>query len=182
MSAYTPVSYTNLANGIIGAASVSSASFAPLSKQSVIRLHANQPVNFRIDSAASASAGPTNPLISAGVSEYIRIQGHHRAISSIKDLGGTITIVTSEPDNDTHHGFEIGDLVHITNTTNFNALALSARVVASVINSTAFTCGTSGGNISEETTGDVRKGYILSQKGLDSTAGVITATEVSMQG
>ena len=182
MSAYTPVSYTNLANGIIGAASVSSASFAPLRQQSVIRLHANQPVNFRIDSAASASAGPTNPLISAGVSEYIRIQGHHRAISSIKDLGGTITIVTSEPDNDTHHGFEIGDLVHITNTTNFNALALSARVVASVINSTAFTCGTSGGNISEETTGDVRKGYILSQKGLDSTAGVITATEVSMQG
>ena len=59
MSAYTPVSYTNLANGIIGAASVSSASFAPLSKQSVIRLHANQPVNFRIDSAASATAGPT---------------------------------------------------------------------------------------------------------------------------
>ena len=182
MSAYTPVSYTNLANGIIGSASVSSASFAPLSKQSVIRLHANQPVNFRIDSAASASAGPTNPLISAGVSEYVRIQGHHRAISSIKDQGGTITIVTSEPDNDIHHGFEIGDLVHITNTTNFNALALSARVVASVINSTAFTCGTSGGNISEETTGDVRKGYILSQKGLDGTAGVITATEVSMQG
>ena len=182
MSAYTPVSYTNLANGIIGSASVSSASFAPLSKQSVIRLHANQPVNFRIDSAASATAGSTNPLISAGVSEYVRIQGHHRAISSIKDQGGTITIVTSEPDNDIHHGFEIGDLVHITNTTNFNALALSARVVASVINSTAFTCGTSGGNISEETTGDVRKGYILSQKGLDGTAGVITATEVSMQG
>ena len=182
MSAYTPVSYTNLANGIIGSASVSSASFAPLSKQSVIRLHANQPVNFRIDSAASATAGPTNPLISACVSEYVRIQGHHRAISSIKDQGGTITIVTSEPDNDIHHGFEIGDLVHITNTTNFNALALSARVVASVINSTAFTCGTSGGNISEDTTGDVRKGYILSQKGLDGTAGVITATEVSMQG
>ena len=182
MSAYTPVSYTNLANGIIGSASVSSASFAPLSKQSVIRLHANQPVNFRIDSAASATAGPTNPLISAGVSEYVRIQGHHRAISSIKDQGGTITIVTSEPDNEMHHGFEIGDLVHITNTSNFNALALSARVVASVINSTAFTCGTSGGNISEETTGDVRKGYILFQKGLSGTAGVITATEVSMQG
>ena len=182
MSAYTPVNYTNLANGIIGAASVSSASFAPLSKQSVIRLHANQPVNFRIDSAASATAGPTNPLISAGVSEYVRIQGHHRGIASIEDASGTITIVTAEPDNEMHHGFEVGDLVHITNTTNYNALALSVRVVASVVNGSAFTIGTSGGNLAEETTGDVRKGYILSQKGLSATAGVITATEVSMQG
>ena len=61
-------------------------------------------------------------------------------------------------------------------------MALSVRVVASVVNGSAFTIGTSGGNLAEETTGDVRKGYIISQKGLSATAGVITATEVSMQG
>ena len=182
MPAYTPVSYTNLANGTIGASSASTGSFAPLSKQSVIRLNANQPCYFRIDSAATATAALDNPLLSAGTPEYVRVQGHHRAISSIQDQGGTLTIVTSELDNDTHHGFEVGDLVHITNTTNYDALALSVRVVASVVNGSAFTIGTSGGNIAEETSGDVRKGYILTQKGLSASAGVITATEVAMQG
>ena len=186
-NAFKPVSYTALANVTsVTTASVSTGAFAPTSHASVLRIYSSVDAFVNIQSqAADVVADVNNLVVVANQPSHVKVDTVRGEISSIDDPGsGSTTIVLSQPDNGTAHGFEVGDLIVIENTSGYNSYAVSGGAlptVTAVTNSSAFTIASSGSDVAAETSGTVRKAYRM---GIESVSGTGKASvhEVTLQG
>ena len=186
-NAFKPVSYTALANvSTVSTTSASTGAFAPTSHASVLRIYSSVDAFVNIQSqAAAVSADVNNLVVVANEPAHVKVDTVRGEISSIDDPGsGSTVIVLAQPDNGTAHGFEVGDLIVIENTSGYNSYAVSGGAlptVTAVTNSSAFTIASSGSDVAAETSGTVRKAYRM---GIESVAGTGKASvhEVTLQG
>tara|TARA_B100001564_G_scaffold356164_1_gene369797 strand:- start:1731 stop:2297 length:567 start_codon:yes stop_codon:yes gene_type:complete len=186
-NAFKPVSYTALANvASVTTTSASTGAFAPTSHASVLRIYSSVDSFVNIQSqAAAVVASVDNLVVVANEPAHVKVDSVRGEISSIDDPGsGSTVIVLSQPDNGTAHGFVVGDLIVIENTSGYNSYTVSGGAlptVTAVTNSSAFTIASSGSDVAAETTGTVRKAYRM---GIESVAGTGKASvhEVTLQG
>ena len=186
-NAFKPVSYTALANvSSVSTTSASTGAFAPTSHASVLRIYSSVDAFVNIQSQAAAVVADVNNLVVvANQPSHVKVDTVRGEIASIDDPGsGSTVIVLSQPDNGTAHGFVVGDLIVIENTSGYNSYAVSGGAlptVTAVTNSSAFTIASSGSDVAAETAGTVRKAYRM---GIESVAGTGKASvhEVTLQG